>query len=104
MGSNNQFCLQAHAKGGVRAVIICHSRELSGQTYRECKKLAKGEKFRIKLMTKHLLRNADFSKFSCDILISTPLRLRLAIKKKKVDLSRYVIIKSLVLFPQKKIN
>ncbi|KAK2364087.1 DEAD-box ATP-dependent RNA helicase 57 [Trifolium repens] len=80
--------LKAHAKGGVRAVIICHSRELSGQTYRECKKLAKGEKFRIKLMTKHLLRNADFSKFSCDILISTPLRLRLAIKKKKVDLSR----------------
>ncbi|XP_045798801.1 DEAD-box ATP-dependent RNA helicase 57 [Trifolium pratense] len=80
--------LKAHAKGGVRAVIICHSRELSGQTYRECKKLAKGEKFRIKLMTKSLLRNADFSKFSCDILISTPLRLRLAIKKKKVDLSR----------------
>ncbi|RHN48437.1 putative RNA helicase [Medicago truncatula] len=80
--------LKAHAKGGVRAVIICHSRELSGQTYRECKKLAKGEKFRIKLMTKNLLRNADFSKFSCDILISTPLRLCLAIKKKKVDLSR----------------
>ncbi|ESW34721.1 hypothetical protein PHAVU_001G175300 [Phaseolus vulgaris] len=42
---------------------------------------------KLKLMTKNLLRNADFSKFPCDI-ISTPLRLRLAIKKKKIDLSR----------------
>uniref|UniRef100_A0A0R0EP03 RNA helicase n=1 Tax=Glycine max TaxID=3847 RepID=A0A0R0EP03_SOYBN len=75
-------------KGGIRAVILCHTRELSVQTYRECKKLAKRKKFRIKLMTKNLLRNADFSKFPCDVLISTPLRLRLAIKRKKIDLSR----------------
>ncbi|XP_047169674.1 DEAD-box ATP-dependent RNA helicase 57-like [Vigna umbellata] len=39
-------------------------------------------------MTKNLLRNVDFSKFPWDILISTPLRLRLAIKKKKIDLNR----------------
>ncbi|ESW29568.1 hypothetical protein PHAVU_002G080600 [Phaseolus vulgaris] len=75
-------------RGGIRAVILCHTRELSAQIFRECKKLAKRTKFRIKLMTKNLLRNADFSKFPCDILISTPLRLRLAIKKKKIDLSR----------------
>ncbi|KAG5072591.1 hypothetical protein GLYMA_03G178500v4 [Glycine max] len=75
-------------KGSIRAVILCHTRELSVQTYRECKKLAKRKKFRIKLMTKNLLRNADFSKFPCDVLISTPLRLRLAIKRKKIDLSR----------------
>ncbi|XP_050909798.1 DEAD-box ATP-dependent RNA helicase 57 [Lathyrus oleraceus] len=80
--------LKAHSKGGVRAVIICHSHELSGQTYRECKKFAKEEKFRIKLMTKHLLEGSDFSKFPCDILISTPLRLRLATQRKKLDLSR----------------
>ncbi|KAL5059958.1 hypothetical protein RYX36_031562 [Vicia faba] len=80
--------LKAHSKGGVRAIIICHSRELSGQTYRECKKFAKGEKFRIKLMTKHLLEGSDFSKFPCDILISTPFRLRLATQRKKLDLSR----------------
>ncbi|XP_050910632.1 DEAD-box ATP-dependent RNA helicase 57 [Lathyrus oleraceus] len=80
--------LKAHSKGGVRAVIICHSRELSGQTYRECKKFAKGEKFRIKLMTKHLLEGSDFSNFPCDILISTPFRLRLATQRKKLDLSR----------------
>ncbi|XP_027352116.1 DEAD-box ATP-dependent RNA helicase 57 isoform X2 [Abrus precatorius] len=80
--------LKAASKDGIRAVIICPTRELSAQTYRECKKLAKGKKFRIKFMTKHLARNAEFSKNPCDILISTPLRLRLAIKKKKVDLSR----------------
>ncbi|CAJ1894545.1 unnamed protein product [Sphenostylis stenocarpa] len=75
-------------KGGIRAVILCHTRELSAQIFRECKKLAKRKKFRVKLMTKNLLRNADFSKFPCDILISTPLRLQLAIKKKKLNLSR----------------
>ncbi|BAT96670.1 hypothetical protein VIGAN_08364500 [Vigna angularis var. angularis] len=74
--------------GGIRVVILCHTRELSAQIFRECKKLAKGKKFGIKLMTKNLLRNVDFSKFSCDILISTPLRLRFSIKKKKIDLSR----------------
>ncbi|KAL1351862.1 hypothetical protein HN51_015731 [Arachis hypogaea] len=80
--------LKGPETGAIRAVILCHTRELSAQTYRECKKLAKGRKFRIKLMTKHLSRNADFSKFPCDILISTPLRLRLTIRRKKVDLSR----------------
>ncbi|KAI4349194.1 hypothetical protein L6164_009817 [Bauhinia variegata] len=80
--------LKSPASDGIRAVIVCHTRELSAQTYRECKKLAKGKKFRIKLMTKQLSRNADFSKFPCDVLISTPLRLRRAIRRKKVDLSR----------------
>lgn len=52
--------------------------------------MAKGSKFRIKLMTKELLRNTDFTKLPCDILISTPRRLQLCIckKKKKIDLSR----------------
>ncbi|KAF7804484.1 DEAD-box ATP-dependent RNA helicase 57 [Senna tora] len=80
--------LKDPSKNGVRAVVLCPTRELSSQTYRECKKMAKGKKFRIKLMTKELSRTGDFSKFPCDILISTPLRLRLAIKRKKVDLSR----------------
>ncbi|KDO38987.1 hypothetical protein CISIN_1g030396mg [Citrus sinensis] len=39
-------------------------------------------------MKKELVRSTDLSKFSCDILISTPLRLRLAIRRKKIDLSR----------------
>lgn len=86
------YVLQEPSRDCIRAVILCHTRELSAQTYRECKKLAKGKSFRIKLLTKQLLRNADFSKFPCDILISTPLRLRMAIRRKKVDLSRCVMM------------
>ncbi|KAH7519052.1 hypothetical protein JRO89_XSUnG0145600 [Xanthoceras sorbifolium] len=81
--------LKHASKDGIRTVIMCPTRELALQTTRECKKLAKGNKFRIKLMKKELVRSADLSKFSCDVLISTPLRLRLAIRKKKIDLSRY---------------
>lgn len=39
-------------------------------------------------MTKELARSADFSKVRCDILVSTPLRLEFAIRKRKLDLSR----------------
>lgn len=89
--SDESFPYNQHAsKDGIRAVILCPTRELADQTTRECKKMAKGNKFYIKLMTKELARNSDFSKRPCDILISTPLRLRLAIRKKKVDLSRCV--------------
>ncbi|KAH9735360.1 DEAD-box ATP-dependent RNA helicase 57 [Citrus sinensis] len=80
--------LRCASKDGIRAVILCPTRELATQTTRECKKLAKGNKFQIKLMKKELVRSTDLSKFSCDILISTPLRLRLAIRRKKIDLSR----------------
>ncbi|KAI9377450.1 hypothetical protein POPTR_019G065300v4 [Populus trichocarpa] len=81
--------LKQPSKDGIRTVILCHTRELAAQTTRECKKMAKGSKFRIKLMTKELLRNTDFTKLPCDILISTPRRLQLCIckKKKKIDLS-----------------
>ncbi|KAL7170065.1 hypothetical protein ACSBR2_035001 [Camellia fascicularis] len=75
-------------KDGVRAVILCPTRELAAQTARECKKMAKGKKFYIKLLTSQLVRSADFSKLHCDILISTPLRLQFAIRKRKLDLSR----------------
>ncbi|KAD5803144.1 hypothetical protein E3N88_14504 [Mikania micrantha] len=80
--------LKRASKDGVRAVILCPTRELASQTYRECKKLAKGKKFYIKLMTKQLVNTAEFSKVPCDILISTPLRLKFAITKRKLDLSR----------------
>ncbi|KAL8152779.1 hypothetical protein V2J09_010539 [Rumex salicifolius] len=80
--------LKSGLKDGVRAVILCPTRELAAQTTRECKKLAKGKKFYIKLMTKGLSRSADFSKMPCGILISTPLRLAFAIRERKLDLSR----------------
>lgn len=80
--------LKHASKDGVRAVIICPTRELAAQTSRECKKLAKGRKFRIKLLTKQLVKSADFSKLPCDILISTPFRVQFAVRKRKLDLSK----------------
>lgn len=80
--------LKNASKDGVRVVILCPTRELAAQTARECKKLIKGKKFYIKLMTKQLAKGADFSKFPCDILISTPFRLQYAITKRKLDLSK----------------
>ncbi|KAK6943764.1 DEAD/DEAH box helicase domain [Dillenia turbinata] len=80
--------LKRASKDGIRAVIVCPTRELASQTTRECKKLGKGRGFNIKLMTKELLKSADFSKMPCDILVSTPLRIGFAIRKKKLDLTR----------------
>ncbi|KAK3021355.1 hypothetical protein RJ639_045988 [Escallonia herrerae] len=86
--------LKHASKDGVRAVILCPTRELAAQTARECKRLAKGKKFYIKLLTKQLVKGADFSKLPCDILISTPFRVHVAIRKRKLDLSRveYLIL------------
>ncbi|KAK4342984.1 hypothetical protein RND71_038800 [Anisodus tanguticus] len=80
--------LKNTTKDGVRAVILSPTRELASQTTRECRKLAKGKKFYIRLMTKQLAKSGDFSKLRCDVLISTPLRLKFAIRKGKLDLSR----------------
>ncbi|KAK3038407.1 hypothetical protein RJ639_030573 [Escallonia herrerae] len=77
--------LKHASKDGVRAVILCPTRELAAQTARECKRLAKGKSF---------ISRADFSKLPCDILISTPFRVHVAIRKRKLDLSRveYLIL------------
>nr|XP_016504604.1 PREDICTED: DEAD-box ATP-dependent RNA helicase 57-like [Nicotiana tabacum] len=82
------FLDQDTSNDGVRAVILSPTKELAAQTTRECRKLAKGKKFYIRLMTKKLAKSGDFSKLRCDILISTPLRLQFAIRKGKLDLSR----------------
>lgn len=79
---------QRASKDGVRAVILCPTRELAAQTARECKKLTKGKKFYIKLMTKQLAKSVDFSEQPCDILISTPYRAQYAVRKRKLDLSK----------------
>ncbi|KAH6802616.1 P-loop containing nucleoside triphosphate hydrolases superfamily protein [Perilla frutescens var. frutescens] len=80
--------LERASKDGIRGVILCPTRELAAQTARECKKLVKGKKFYIKLMTKQLAKSADFSKQPCDILISTPFRVQFAVRKRKLDLSK----------------
>ncbi len=78
------------SKDGVRAVILCPTRELALQTTRELKKLIVGKKFRVRVMTKALARCSDFSKLPCDILVSTPLRLDALLKESKIDLGRYI--------------
>lgn len=80
--------LKPGSKDGIRAVILCPTRELAAQTTRECKKMAKGKKYYIKLMTKELAKSSDFKKIPCNILVSTPRRLEFAIHKRKLDLSR----------------
>ncbi|KAJ4870270.1 DEAD-box ATP-dependent RNA helicase 57 [Raphanus sativus] len=73
---------------GIRAVILSPARELAAQTAREGKKLIKGSKFNIRLMTKpspKLLISR-----SCSVMFSYqhPWRLKRAIKAKKIDLSK----------------
>ncbi|CAM6006960.1 unnamed protein product [Sphagnum balticum] len=80
--------LKVPSKDGVRAVILCPTRELALQTTRELKKLIVGKKFRVRVMTKALARCSDFSKLPCDILVSTPLRLDALLKESKIDLGR----------------
>ncbi|CAD6216858.1 unnamed protein product [Miscanthus lutarioriparius] len=75
------------SKGDVKAVILCPTRELAAQTVRECKKLVRGRKYYIKLMTKELSKSGNFKDMHCDILVSTPLRLDHAVKKRDLDLS-----------------
>ncbi|CAN1768711.1 DEAD-box ATP-dependent RNA helicase 57 [Linum perenne] len=77
--------LKNPSSDGIRALILCPTRELALQTSRECMKMAQGNKFRIRTLKKEHLKNPN--KLLCDILISTPLRLKIAISKKKVDLS-----------------
>lgn len=80
--------LKVPSKDGIRAVVLCPTRELAKQITEEFKKLAKGKKFRIRLMTKSLSRCGDFRSLPCDILISTPLRLDFLLDQSKIDLSR----------------
>ncbi|CAN8259923.1 unnamed protein product [Cochlearia groenlandica] len=80
--------LKRPSTDGIRAVILSPARELAAQTAREGKKLIKGSNFHIRLMTKPLVKTTDFSNLRCDVLISTPLRLKRAIKAKKIDLSK----------------
>lgn len=80
--------LKVPSVDGIRAVILCPTRELALQTARELKKIIKGSKLKARLMTKATANNIGFSAAPCDILISTPLRLNYSLKEEKVDLTR----------------
>jgi superfamily II DNA/RNA helicase len=81
------YYFQVPSKEGLRALILCPTRELALQTTRELKKLTAGTKFRVRVMSKALASCNDFSKLPCDILVSTPLRLDALLKESKIDLS-----------------
>ncbi|XP_024386499.1 DEAD-box ATP-dependent RNA helicase 57 [Physcomitrium patens] len=80
--------LRVPSKEGLRALVLCPTRELALQTTRELKKLTVGTKFRVRVMTKALALCNDFSNLPCDILVSTPLRLDALLKGSKIDLSK----------------
>ncbi|KAG0597590.1 hypothetical protein M758_12G007200 [Ceratodon purpureus] len=80
--------LRVPSKEGLRALVLCPTRELALQTTRELKKLIVSTKFRVRVMTKALASCNDFSKLPCDILVSTPLRLDALLKESKIDLSK----------------
>ncbi|KNC96605.1 RNA-dependent ATPase ROK1 [Spizellomyces punctatus DAOM BR117] len=90
--------LKGPAKEGIRAAIICPTRELATQIFREMKKLSKGKPFKICVLTK-LSNSSDNEQISAsfasfDILISTPLRLVHAIQHQGLKLDK---VKHLVL-------
>ncbi|KAJ3013120.1 RNA-dependent ATPase rok1 [Thoreauomyces humboldtii] len=91
--------LKQPAKEGIRAVIICPTRELATQIHRELQTLAKNKPFKTVVLTKvssatqestHLA--ASFAGF--DILISTPLRLAHAVQSQglKLDKVRHLVL------------
>lgn len=82
------YFFQVPSKEGLRALVLCPTRELALQTTRELKKLTVGTKFRVRVMTKALASCNDFSKLPSDILVSTPLRLDALLKESKIDLSK----------------
>ena len=71
-----------HLKGpqrkGFRAVILCPTRELAKQTYRECVRLSEGCNYRIHIISKinqALQKYGPKSSQKFDILITTPRRI-----------------------------
>ncbi|KAG7211140.1 hypothetical protein KM043_010464 [Ampulex compressa] len=65
-------------KKGFRAVVLCPTRELAKQTYRECTRLSEGYGFRIHIISKinqALSKYGPTSSQKFDILITTPKRL-----------------------------
>eukprot|EP00756_Hemistasia_phaeocysticola_P012167 Hpha_TRINITY_DN15176_c0_g24::TRINITY_DN15176_c0_g24_i1::g.127845::m.127845/K14779/DDX52, ROK1; ATP-dependent RNA helicase DDX52/ROK1 len=70
-------------RGGVRGVVLAHTKELAQQTERELRALVKGgDKWRI-----HTTEMAKSWVGSCDLVVSTPGRLAAMVKDKVADFS-----------------
>ncbi|KAK6640982.1 hypothetical protein RUM44_012681 [Polyplax serrata] len=83
--------LKGPLKKGYRSVVVCPTRELARQTYRECTRLSEGTGLRTNIVNKVSLDKDKFNLKSSkkfDILITTPNRLVYLLKQEppKVDL------------------
>ncbi|KAG8951278.1 RNA-dependent ATPase rok1 [Tulasnella sp. 424] len=80
---------------GPRALIVCPTRELAGQIYNECIKLAQGRKWNILLFSKGA--NSSEQKKGLgkvDVVIGTPLRILAAIREETLQLDnvQYLVL------------
>ena len=77
--------LKAHSPDGIRAVIVCPTKELGQQTHRVLKSLIGGRRIRSCILTKGSSSCAEY--VAADVLVATPLRLSHLIKEGQVNLS-----------------
>lgn len=77
--------LKAHSPDGIRAVIVCPTKELGQQTHRVLKSLIGGRRIRSCILTKGSSSCAAY--VAADVLVATPLRLSHLIKEGQVNLS-----------------
>ena len=78
--------LKRHEEGGPRALLLAPTKELAGQSARILRILSRGVSgLKSCLLTKATAGN-DFSKI--DILVATPMRLKILLQHEKIDLSK----------------
>lgn len=84
-------------RGGLRAVVVCPTKELASQISEQLDKLGQGKRIRSYILTRSsegaMKQDPQFKK-KFDILITTPLRLVHAIEQEEVDLTnvRHLIL------------
>ncbi|KIO26766.1 hypothetical protein M407DRAFT_74078 [Tulasnella calospora MUT 4182] len=86
---------QGTKEHGPRALIVCPTRELAGQIYNECMKLAQGRKWNILLFSKGASSSEQKKAMGkVDIVIGTPLRILAAIREEAIRLDnvRYLVL------------
>ncbi|KAG9050192.1 RNA-dependent ATPase rok1 [Tulasnella sp. UAMH 9824] len=86
---------QSMKQHGPRALVVCPTRELAGQIYNECMKLAQGRKWNILLFSKGASSSKQKKAMGkVDVVIGTPLRILAAIREEDIRLDnvRYLVL------------
>jgi ATP-dependent RNA helicase DDX52/ROK1 len=93
----HHLCQSNKDGGGLRAIVVCPTRELATQISEQLDKLGQGKKLKSYILTRTsegaMKQDPQFKK-KYDILITTPLRLVHAIEQQEVDLGnvRHLIL------------